>query len=92
MEGYWRKYRLGQGLHLVALLKPLHCRVNLIPLSPIDEYEGERCTPETAERFCSALEAVGVNTTLRDSKGRGMDAACGQLRSRTIREGQIVDA
>ncbi len=77
---------------LVNLLRPIHCRVNLIPLSPIDEYEGDRSSPQIGALFLRTLVAAGVNTTLRDSKGRGMDAACGQLRSRARKEESAQDA
>ena len=71
---------------LVNLLKRFPCRVNLIPLSPIDEYDGEACSREDAEMFIGMLGRAGINATLRDSRGRGMDAACGQLRSRFQRK------
>ena len=70
---------------LAKRLREFPCRVNLIPLSPIDEYDGERCTPEAANLFIGILSRAGINATLRDSRGRNMDAACGQLRSRRMR-------
>jgi 23S rRNA (adenine2503-C2)-methyltransferase len=75
-----------QARQLVSLLKQFPCRVNLIPLSPIDEYDGVACTPETADLFIGMLGRAGINATLRDSRGRGMNAACGQLRSRFQRQ------
>lgn len=67
---------------LVDLLKPFPCRVNLIPLSPVEEFSGERSSEEAMRRFFRILENAGINTTLRNSKGSDLKAACGQLRAR----------
>ena len=67
---------------LAARLRRFPCRVNLIPLSPVEEFEGEAPPRETREAFLRALERNGVEGTLRESKGKGVDAACGQLRRR----------
>ena len=66
---------------LVKLLKKFPCRVNLIPLSPVEEFDGERPDSETMKHFFQTLENAGINTTLRISKGTQLKAACGQLRS-----------
>lgn len=67
---------------LAVLLKPFPCRANLIPLSEVEEFEGERSSPEAVRAFAQILERAGINTTVRDSKGGRLRAACGQLRSR----------
>ena len=69
---------------LVRLLRRFPCRVNLIPLSPVDEFEGERSTAEAMQEFFQIMEQAHINTTLRDSKGRNLQAACGQLRSQRL--------
>ncbi len=71
-----------QARQLVKLLKKLPCRVNLIPLSPVEEFDGERPDSETMKVFFQIVEKAGINTTLRDSKGSALKAACGQLRAR----------
>ncbi len=73
-----------QARQLVRLLKKFACRVNLIPLSPVEEFDGERPDSETMKTFFQTLENAGINTTLRDSKGSALKAACGQLRSRRL--------
>jgi 23S rRNA (adenine2503-C2)-methyltransferase len=65
---------------LVNRLKTFPCRVNLIPLSPVSEFEGRTPPPEVSRRFIAALNEAGINATLRDSKGTAIKAACGQLR------------
>ncbi len=66
---------------LVLRLGRFPCRVNLIPLSEIEEYEGKTSTREKLEHFVGELEKAGINTTVRWSKGIDVNAACGQLRS-----------
>lgn len=65
---------------LAALLRNFSCRVNLIPLSPIAEFDGEPSSTEVAHQFIEVLEAAHINATLRHSKGASIKAACGQLR------------
>jgi 23S rRNA (adenine2503-C2)-methyltransferase len=72
----------GQAHELVQRLRGFPCRVNLIPLSPVEEFDGERPDRETMRAFFQTLENAHINTTLRDSKGSALKAACGQLRSR----------
>jgi len=74
----------AQARALVKLLKKFSCRVNLIPLSPVEEFAGERPDSETMKAFFQILENAGINTTLRDSKGSTLKAACGQLRARHL--------
>ncbi len=71
---------------LVKLLRGLKCRVNLIPLNPVKEFEGE--TPDVRDSigFLHLLMDAGVNTTLRHSKGRDVNASCGQLRHSRLNE------
>lgn len=71
-----------QARRLATLVRGLPCRFNLIPLSPIAEYDGRASSPETQRRFMDILRRAGINTTLRRSRGRDVDGACGQLRLR----------
>ncbi|MGD9782502.1 MAG: 23S rRNA (adenine(2503)-C(2))-methyltransferase RlmN [Kiritimatiellia bacterium] len=68
---------------LAGRLRRFPCRVNLIPLSPVGEFAGEAPPREAMEAFLRVLERRGVEGTLRESKGKGVDAACGQLRRRS---------
>lgn len=53
--------------------------VNLIPYNPGAELDFSTPTDEELERFCSALDRLGVQYTRRFSRGRGISGACGQL-------------
>jgi len=72
--------KLSHAHELVALLRDFPCRVNLIPLSPIAEFDGEASSPEAARQFIDVLDAAHINATLRHSQGASIKAACGQLR------------
>ena len=71
---------------LLALLRGFPCRANLIPLNPVPEFPGRAPSPRACEAFRAALERGGLNATLRRSKGRSAEAACGQLRRRRLAE------
>lgn len=73
---------LDAAAELAARLRRFPCRVNLIPLSPVEEFTGEAPPRAAMVAFLRVLEKRGVEGTLRDSKGRNVDAACGQLRRR----------
>jgi 23S rRNA (adenine2503-C2)-methyltransferase len=74
--------RFEQALQLAALLEPRHAfKVNLIPYNPTDApYRGSGRAAIAA--FREALERRGVRTTVRLTRGRDIDAACGQLAAR----------
>ncbi len=53
--------------------------VNLIPLNPIEGSKWTASDPADEREFVRRLEAAGVPTTVRDTRGREIDGACGQL-------------
>jgi 23S rRNA (adenine2503-C2)-methyltransferase len=64
---------------LVRLLHGIRCKVNLIPFNPFPG-GGFACSSEgTIRRFQDRLLAAGVHATIRQSRGRDIQAACGQL-------------
>ena len=72
----WRADLLGRVLH--RALGPL-AHVNLIPLNPTPGSRWD-ASPKTAEReFVRRVRAQGVSCTVRDTRGREIAAACGQL-------------
>jgi 23S rRNA (adenine2503-C2)-methyltransferase len=75
--------RLNDTEEQASLLAPLASRlrahVNLIPLNPTPGYAVLGSPPARIRRFVRQLEARGVNVTVRDTRGRDIDAACGQL-------------
>ena len=59
--------------------------VNLIQLNEVEGSKLRPSTPERAQDFVRALGRVGVEATLRNSRGADIDAACGQLKQRMAR-------
>jgi 23S rRNA (adenine2503-C2)-methyltransferase len=53
--------------------------VNLIPLNPIEGSKWTASDPADEREFVRRLEASGISTTVRDTRGREIDGACGQL-------------
>jgi 23S rRNA (adenine2503-C2)-methyltransferase len=70
---------------LARLLATRRTHVNLIPYNPIAELPFDRPEPAAVGRFAVILREQGVNVTVRKTKGRAIDAACGQLRRRLDR-------
>ncbi len=57
----------------------LRAHVNLIPLNPTPGFLVRGSSPERVRHFRDGLLAHGVNVTVRNTRGRSIDAACGQL-------------
>jgi 23S rRNA (adenine2503-C2)-methyltransferase len=71
----------AQALALADALDPRVFKVNLIPYNPTgSDYEGS--SPAAIAAFKAALDARGVTATVRLTRGRDIDAACGQLAAR----------
>jgi 23S rRNA (adenine2503-C2)-methyltransferase len=66
-----------QAHQLGELLDPRGYKVNLIPYNPTGAYDGS--APERIERFRGILQQHGVTATVRLTRGRDIEAACGQL-------------
>lgn len=58
----------------------LNAKVNLIPYNPIREMNYQSPSAESVERFKAVLSKKGIRVTVRQTAGRDIDAACGQLR------------
>jgi len=86
------EYALIKGLNdspedahsLGELLKGFTALINLIPLNRISEVPLERSLDETAQKFKQTLDAYGIRTTIRKERGLDINAACGQLRRKTM--------
>ncbi len=69
--------RYEQALQLARLLDPRIYKVNLIPFNPTGMYDGS--SREAIAAFQAVLEERGIGATVRLTRGRDIDAACGQL-------------
>ncbi|HEY0558746.1 MAG TPA: 23S rRNA (adenine(2503)-C(2))-methyltransferase RlmN [Frankiaceae bacterium] len=64
---------------LAGLLAGVQAHVNLIPLNPTPGSEWDASPLPVQEEFVRRLRQRGVPTTVRDTRGREIDGACGQL-------------
>jgi 23S rRNA (adenine2503-C2)-methyltransferase len=64
---------------LAPIARRLGAHVNLIPLNPTPGYPVVGSSPGRIRRFFDVLRRSKVNVTVRDTRGRTIDAACGQL-------------
>jgi 23S rRNA (adenine2503-C2)-methyltransferase len=69
--------RVEQAHELAELLDPKVFKVNLIPYNPTGKYEGS--TRRAIDAFKHVLERARIPATVRLTRGRDIDAACGQL-------------
>ncbi|MBS3797470.1 MULTISPECIES: bifunctional tRNA (adenosine(37)-C2)-methyltransferase TrmG/ribosomal RNA large subunit methyltransferase RlmN [unclassified Pseudoalteromonas] len=70
---------------LVQTLKGTPSKVNLIPFNPFPGNEYGRSSNSRIDRFSKVLQAAGITTIVRRTRGDDIDAACGQL------VGDVVD-
>jgi 23S rRNA (adenine2503-C2)-methyltransferase len=70
---------------MLALVKDIPSKFNLIPFNPFPNSGFQRSRPERVRRFQEILMAAGVVATVRKTRGDDIDAACGQL------AGQVKD-
>jgi len=81
------EYLLFEGINdteddaerLASLARSVPARVNLIEYNPVEGVPYAKPAPERMEWFARQLETSGVTVTLRHSRGKDIDAACGQL-------------
>ena len=64
---------------LAELLRGQLVHVNLIPLNPTPGSKWTASDPRDEKEFVRRLEARGISVTVRDTRGREIDGACGQL-------------
>jgi 23S rRNA (adenine2503-C2)-methyltransferase len=69
---------------LVDLCKRIPCKVNLIEYNAIGDPHFQQADEAALEAYIAALESIGVTAQVRRSRGRDIDAACGQLANKKL--------
>jgi len=69
---------------LVYYCKRVPSKVNLIEYNAIEEDGFEQASPESIQKYVSALESNNITVKIRRSRGKDIDAACGQLANKTV--------
>jgi 23S rRNA (adenine2503-C2)-methyltransferase len=70
---------LQDAIELAKFCKHLPCKVNIIEYNPIAFADFINAGEDKIEVFADYLRKQGINTNLRRSRGKDIDAACGQL-------------
>jgi 23S rRNA (adenine2503-C2)-methyltransferase len=70
---------LQDAIELAKFCKHLPCKVNIIEYNPIAFANFINAGEDKVEKFADYLRSQGINTNLRRSRGKDIDAACGQL-------------
>lgn len=64
---------------LIKLCRHFPVKVNIIEYNPIDQAPFARAAEDLVDRFAETLKKAGITVTVRRSRGKDIDAACGQL-------------
>lgn len=64
---------------LAEFCKNVPCKINIIEYNPIDDAEFQQADPEKVDAFAEFLESRNLIVNVRRSRGKDIDAACGQL-------------
>src|SRR5437879_11015066 len=72
--------RERDAVELTAYARPLRAHVNLIPLNPTPGWPTRGTPPAGVRSFRDRLTELGINVTVRRTRGTDIDAACGQPR------------
>lgn len=70
---------LEDAKELAAFCKNIPCKLNIIEYNPIDDGEFQQTTPERLDAFVNFMESKNIIVNVRRSRGKDIDAACGQL-------------
>ena len=63
--------------------KLVPCKVNLIEYNPIDDGDFQQASSQATAMYQQLLEQNGITVTVRRSRGKDIDAACGQLANKS---------
>lgn len=77
---------MAEAKDLLRLLKGVPAKINLIPFNPWPGSQYECSDWETIETFAEVLNRAGYSAPIRTPRGRDILAACGQLRSESVKQ------
>lgn len=64
---------------LAVFARCVPCKINIIEYNPIDDGEFQKADPKKTDAFAAYLETKNMIVNVRHSRGKDIDAACGQL-------------
>ena len=85
----FKNFNMGidDARNLVGFVANLPCKINIIEYNPIDQASFGRANANELEKFKDFLERKGLIINVRRSRGKDIDAACGQLANKSIKTG-----
>jgi 23S rRNA (adenine2503-C2)-methyltransferase len=76
---------------LLTFCKLIPSKVNIIEYNPIGDGEFEKADSNKIDQFCAYLERHGIIAKVRRSRGKDIDAACGQLANKRHEEALVIE-
>lgn len=70
---------ISDARELAEFAKCVPCKINIIEYNPIDNGEFQQADPAKVDAFAAFLESLNLIVNVRRSRGKDIDAACGQL-------------
>jgi 23S rRNA (adenine2503-C2)-methyltransferase len=71
---------------LAEFCKHIPCKVNIIEYNPIDDGFFQQASKPKTDAFIRYLESKGIIVNVRRSRGKDIDAACGQLANKVVQQ------
>jgi len=81
----------GDAMKLAKTAGSLKACINLIPLNPVEGFDGEAPDEQNLNSFIKIIADAGIAVTVRRSRGQDLKAACGQLRGKLSREEDVKE-
>ncbi|MEC8273349.1 MAG: 23S rRNA (adenine(2503)-C(2))-methyltransferase RlmN [Bacteroidota bacterium] len=76
---------ISDAHELASFAKMTPCKINIIEYNPIDDGEFQQAKREKVGAFVSYLESKNLIVNVRRSRGKDIDAACGQLANKLVK-------
>lgn len=84
---------LEDARELAAFARCVPCKINIIEYNPIDGGEFQQADPRKVDAFAAYLESLNLIVNVRRSRGKDIDAACGQLANKNkaiLKEARVL--
>ena len=76
---------ISDAIELAQFAKITPCKINIIEYNPIDDGEFQQAKKEKVDAFVTYLESKNLIVNVRRSRGKDIDAACGQLANKLVK-------
>ena len=76
---------ISDAQELASFAKITPCKINIIEYNPIDDGEFQQAKREKVDAFVNHLESKNLIVNVRRSRGKDIDAACGQLANKLVK-------